>query len=174
MLSDKYNSKKAGNADWYFNVMAGITVNLGKTKNVKRAAAPVLPPQPQPKPEMKEEEPAPAPQPKPEVKPIRRDVFFKINSSAISDAEKTKVKELADYLKENKDAKVEITGYADAGTGTKAINERLSEQRAAAVKKALTTEYGIDASRVTTGHKGSTVQPFSQNDMNRVSICVTK
>ena len=174
VLSDKYNSKKVGNADWYFNVMAGITINLGKTKNVKRAAAPVLPPQPQPKPEMKKEEPAPAPQPKPEVKPIRRDVFFKINSSAISDAEKTKVKELADYLKENKDAKVEITGYADAGTGTKAINERLSEQRAAAVKKALTTEYGIDASRVTTGHKGSTVQPFSQNDMNRVSICVTK
>ena len=174
VLSDKYNSKKAGNADWYFNVMAGITINLGKTKNVKRAAAPVLPPQPQPQPEVKEEEPAPAPEPKPEVKPIRRDVFFKINSSAISDAEKTKVKELADYLKENKDAKVEITGYADAGTGTKAINERLSEQRAAAVKKALTTEYGIDASRVTTGHKGSTVQPFSQNDMNRVSICVTK
>ena len=174
VLSDKYNSKKAGNADWYFNVMAGITINLGKTKNVKRAAAPVLPPQPQPQPEVKKEEPAPAPQPKPEVKPIRRDVFFKINSSAISDAEKTKVKELADYLKENKDAKVEITGYADAGTGTKAINERLSEQRAAAVKKALTTEYGIDASRVTTGHKGSTVQPFSQNDMNRVSICVTK
>ena len=151
VLSDKYNSKKAGNADWYFNVMAGITINLGKTKNVKRAAAPVLPPQPQPQPEVKEEEPAPAPQPKPEVKPIRRDV-----------------------LKENKDAKVEITGYADAGTGTKAINERLSEQRASAVKKALTTEYGIDASRVSVSHKGSTVQPFSQNDMNRVSICVTK
>ena len=66
------------------------------------------------------------------------------------------MKELADYLNANKDAKVEITGYADAGTGTKAINERLSEQRAAAVKKALTTEYGIDAS------------------LNRVSICVTK
>ena len=31
MLSDKFNSKKAGNADWYFNALAGVRINLGKT-----------------------------------------------------------------------------------------------------------------------------------------------
>ena len=30
ILSDKYNSKKAGNADWYFNALAGFRINLGK------------------------------------------------------------------------------------------------------------------------------------------------
>ena len=28
--SDHYNSKKAGNADWYFNALAGVKVRLGK------------------------------------------------------------------------------------------------------------------------------------------------
>ena len=28
--SDRYNSKKAGNADWYFNALAGVKVRLGK------------------------------------------------------------------------------------------------------------------------------------------------
>lgn len=39
ITTDKYNSKKAGNADWYFNALAGLRINLGKshtkTKPVK-------------------------------------------------------------------------------------------------------------------------------------------
>ena len=31
IISDKYNSKKAGNADWYFNALAGVRINLGKS-----------------------------------------------------------------------------------------------------------------------------------------------
>ena len=30
-LSDHFNSKTAGNSDWYFNALAGVKVNLGKT-----------------------------------------------------------------------------------------------------------------------------------------------
>ena len=30
-LSDKYNSKKAGNSDWYFNALAGVKYCFGKT-----------------------------------------------------------------------------------------------------------------------------------------------
>ena len=172
VLTDRYNSKRAGNADWYFNVMAGVTINLGRTKNVRRTAPAPVAPAPAPQPVKVEEKPAPAPQPKAEVKTVRRDVFFKINSSVISAAEKAKVEELARYLDNHKTVIVEVTGYADAGTGTHAINERLSAERAAAVMKMLTGEYGVEAGRVRVSHKGDTVQPFAENDMNRVTICI--
>ena len=39
MLPDKFNSKKAGNADWQMNALAGLTFRLGR--NHKKAQAPV-------------------------------------------------------------------------------------------------------------------------------------
>lgn len=65
-------------------------------------------------------------------------------------------------------------GYADAGTGSAEVNRAISEKRAARVAKVLTEKYGIDASRITSGYKGDTVQPFSNNDSNRVVIGVAK
>ena len=46
MLSDKYNSKKAGNLDWQFNALAGFTFRFGKNYKKSRpavVAAPVTP-----------------------------------------------------------------------------------------------------------------------------------
>jgi outer membrane protein OmpA-like peptidoglycan-associated protein len=100
-------------------------------------------------------------------------VFFTINSYEISKSEAQKVDNLAKYLKEHKDAKVEITGYADKGTGTAQVNKRISQRRAAAVAAAL-AERGIDSSRVVTSAKGDTVQPFSVNDENRVAIAIAE
>jgi hypothetical protein len=40
ILSDKYNSKKAGNADWYFNALAGVKINLGKAYTTRFIPAP--------------------------------------------------------------------------------------------------------------------------------------
>jgi len=170
ILSDKYNSKKAGNADWYFNALVGLRINLGKTYTKKEAPAPARPVE-------EYVQPAPAPAPAPVVEEKKEDkvecnVFFVINSTKITEAEEAKVKTLVDYLNRHADAKVEITGYADAGTGTDAINDRLAAQRAAAVKDMLTGKYGISESRISTDSKGSRVQPFADNDMNRVSICV--
>ena len=34
-LSDKYNSKKAKNWDWYFNALAGLKINFGPTYSTK-------------------------------------------------------------------------------------------------------------------------------------------
>ena len=176
ILSDKYNSKKADNPDWYFNALAGLRLNLGKryTKT--------LPPEPIPEPEpipVVEPEPtpvvAPAPAPVVEtVEPIRRDIFFLINKTDIRDTEAQKVKDIAYYLIKYPKAKVVVTGYADAGTGNDKINDRLAAQRADAVVKALQNQYGIDASRISYDSKGSRVQPFSDNDSNRVSICVAE
>ncbi len=176
LLSDHYNSKKAGNVDWYFNLLAGLKFNLGKTYRKKEIPEPVPVRVEEPAPV---EQPAPKPEPKPEpvvqkVEPLRRDVFFTINKSVIEEAQEGKVAEIAAYLTEHPDAKVTITGYADAGTGTKAINARLGNERAKAVADALTSKYGIDEGRITYSGKGDTEQPFSENDMNRVSICIAE
>lgn len=179
VLSDHYNSKKAGNADWYFNAVAGITIRLGKTRKAARPAAavtvPVTPVEP-PVAEEPAQKPAPEPQPEPVEavveEPVRRDVFFKINSSEVRPSEAVKVKELAEYLDNHKTAIIEVTGYADAGTGTRQINERLSARRADAVKRLLVDVHHVDASRIRVSHKGDRVQPFAENDLNRVSICI--
>ena len=169
--SDKYNSKKAGNADWYFNALAGLRINLGKSHTkaepVKEAPVPVqeyVKPEPKPQPKVEEKK----------VEEIRRDVFFVINSNKIASNEESKIKEVVDFLNANPEAKVVVTGYADAGTGNNRINDRISAKRAAAVVKVLKEKYGIEESRITEDSKGARVQPFSENDKNRVTIMVAK
>jgi outer membrane protein OmpA-like peptidoglycan-associated protein len=172
-LSDKYNSKKAGNWDWYFNALAGVKINLGKTYTTKFT--------PDPEPEIRYVEKVvekvvevPA---KVEVKPIekmRRDIFFTINSYKVRETEAEKIKDIADYLKQNPNAKVEVTGYADAGTGNNRINDRLAKQRADVVVKTLMNDYNISANRIFFDSKGSRVQPFAENDLNRVTICIAE
>jgi len=171
VLNDHYNSKKAGNADWYFNALAGFRINLGKTYTKKEQPAPEPAPAP-----VVEEQPAPAPAPVAEVKiePIRRDVFFTINSTKIVDAEDQKVKEIVDYLNKYPNAKVTVTGYADAGTGNDKINDRIAAQRANIVAKSLVEKYSIPAERIVKDSKGSRIQPFAENDKNRVSICIAE
>jgi outer membrane protein OmpA-like peptidoglycan-associated protein len=174
-LNDKYNSKKAGNWDWYFNALAGVKINLGTTYTTREI--------PVPEPEIRYvekivekivEKPAPAAAAVVTVEPLRRDVFFLINKTDIRPSEAQKVKEIADYLNEHPTAKVMITGYADAGTGNNRINDRLAAGRADAVVKSLKKDYGIAESRISYDSKGSRVQPFAENDMNRVSICIAE
>ena len=176
ILSDKYNSKKAERklkGDWYFNALVGLRINLGKTYNK------ILPPPPAPEPEPEpivepEPAPAPAPAPAPVVEPIRRDVFFLINKTEIRTEEAQKVKEIADYMQKYPESKVVVTGYADAGTGNDKINDRLAAGRADAVVKSLVNDYGISQDRITYDSKGSRVQPFAENDLNRVTICIAE
>ena len=148
MLSDKFNSKKAGNVDWQFNALAGLTFRFGKTYRKKAAAvppAPVAPAAPaepapeQPAPEPRPE-PAPAPAPVPVAEkpvPLREDIFFRIGSSEIRASERPKVEALADYLRAHPETTVSVTGYADAATGGKARNLQLSMLCAAGVSEAL-------------------------------------
>ena len=174
ILSDKYNSKKAGNADWYFNALAGLRINLGKCCTKKAKAAPAEPaPAPAPVVEQKPVEPAPVVEEQ-KVEEIRRDVFFVINSNQVTPAEQQKVKEVVDYLQRYPEAKATVTGYADAGTGNDTINDRIAQRRADAVTKILTDQYGISADRITTASKGARVQPFQENDKNRVTIVTAK
>ena len=173
ILSDKYNSKKADNPDWYFNGLVGLRINLGKTYTKIDPPAPV--PEPESKPVV-ESEPQPVPQPVVEqkIEPLKREIFFTINKWEIRDSEQQKVKDIVDYLNKYPKAKVDVTGYADAGTGNDRINDRLAAKRADIVVKALREQYGISEDRISYSSKGSRVQPFSENDKNRVTICIAE
>ena len=172
ITSDKYNSKKAGNPDWYFNALAGLRINLGKSATKKEKP---VEPEPAPAPVQKVEEPAPAPAPvEKKVEEIRRDIFFTINSNKISEKENKKILEVIDFLVKYPEAKVVVTGYADKGTGNDRINDRIAAKRAAAVVWMLEKRYGIPAERIIEESKGSRVQPFAENDKNRVSIMIAK
>ena len=171
ILSDKFNYKKAGNPDSYFNALLGLKYNFGPTYTTKFI------PDPEPQIEYVEkivEKIVEVPAPAPVIEPIRRDVFFLINKYNIRESEEQKVKDIVDYMRQNQTAKVVVTGYADAGTGNDRINDRLAAQRADAVVKMLTEKYGIAADRISYDSKGSRVQPFADNDSNRVSICIAE
>ena len=173
ITTDKYNSKNADNPDWYFNALAGVRINLGKTYT---KAEPVKE-TPAPRPVEEYVKPEPKPEPKVEekkVEEIRRDVFFTINSVKITPAENQKILEVIDFLVRHPEAKVVVTGYADKGTGNDKINDRIAAKRAAAVAWMLEKKYGIPAERITQDSKGARVQPFAENDKNRVSIMIAK
>lgn len=173
-LSDKYNSKKAGNPDWYFNALVGVKVALGETHTTK------VIPAPKPVEKIIEriiEKPAPAPAPKVESKVVeenfRRDIFFPIGNSNIAKSQLTKIAEIVEYMKENPDAKITLTGYADKGTGSAAFNDKIAARRAQTVYNTLAAK-GVAKSRMIKESKGCRVQPFEENDMNRVTICIAK
>ncbi|MBR5698531.1 MAG: OmpA family protein [Prevotella sp.] len=174
ITTDKYNSKKADNPDWYFNALAGFRINLGKSYT--KVEPPVIIPEPEPEPvKVVEEKPVVKPEPKPvKIEPMRRDVFFTINSTKVVETEEAKVRDIVDYLNKYPKAKVNVTGYADAGTGNDRINDRLAAGRADVVYTLLTEKYNIPADRITKDSKGSRVQPFAENDLNRVTICIAE
>ena len=173
-LSDKFNSKKAGNCDWQLNALVGLTIKLGKsytkTAPVYYEPEPVVMEQPRPAPVVEQ------PQPKKEVvavQPMKQDIFFALNSARIQDDQKPKIDRLAEYLQKNPSAKVQVTGYADVNTGNARINKVLSEKRAVNVADALKAR-GISTDRILVDSKGDTVQPYKTPEENRVSICIAE
>lgn len=173
LLSDKFNSKKAGNCDWQINALVGLSIKLGKsytkTAPVYYEPDPVVEVQPKPAPVVKQE----PQQQKAVIEPMKQNIFFALNSTRIQNDQQAKIASLVEYLKKYPTAKVTVTGYADVNTGNAKINSRLSEARAKNVAEALRAK-GIAADRITVDFKGDTVQPYSTPEENRVSICVAK
>lgn len=177
LLSDHFNSKKAGNADWYFNGLVGLRFNLGDTYTKREPV--VTPPPTQPEtiptvPVVTTPKPDPVTPPVETVEPLRRDIFFVINKYEIRPDEKVKVAEIAEYLNKYPNAKVALCGYADAQTGNDRINDRLGLQRVTVVKDMLVKEFGIPESRITADSKGAREQPFAINEQNRVTIAIAE
>ena len=173
VLSDNYNSKKAGNGDWYFNALVGVRYNIGKTYSTRT----ITPPAPVEKiveriVEKIVEVPAKTDE---RVKggKLRREVFFTIGKNKISQDGFNKIQEVVDFMKKYPEATVTVTGYADRGTGSAKFNDRIAARRADVVETELVNR-GIARDRIVKSSKGSRVQPFNDNDMNRVTICIAE
>ena len=100
-------------------------------------------------------------------------VFFTIGSYSIRKSEMAKIDKLVEFLKANPDYSVSLVGYADKATGTSARNLVISKERVNAVKAKM-IQLGAPADRIETDYVGDTVQPYVENDQNRVIICTVK
>lgn len=88
-------------------------------------------------------------------------VTFPIGKSKLSNEARANLGMLAEVIKAgDKNAVYTITGYADAGTGSKRINEKLSKARAEAVYECLVEEFGIDKAQLKIDYKGGVENMF--------------
>ena len=101
-------------------------------------------------------------------------ITFKIGKSDLTRKDRVSLGMLAELIKETDPSVIyTITGYADAGTGSAELNERLSRERAEAVYDCLVNEYGVEAGRLKTEHKGGVENMFYDDPaLSRAAITV--
>ena len=193
-LSDKYNSKQAGNSDWYFNALAGVKYCFGKTHEhrtvaptksveqvvseyVDKKVAPVEEKIDALEKDLNETKAAQEKQAQ-SLKAVEEEVsrsnqvyvLFRIGTTNINDPAKVKLKEVSDYLKQHPSARVLVVGYADLATGTAQLNATIAKKRAENAANEL-MKAGIDQSRIDVSSMKENEQPFADHEMNRVVIC---
>lgn len=195
ILSDKFNSKKVGHPDYHANALVGLKYVFGKATRpsakyladlaAAEAAAAALAAQKEAErlaAEKAAAEKAAAEKAAAEKLAAEKaaaeaaeankyqtlNTFFELDSDVISDEEAAKLVDFIQWLNKY-DRSVSICGYADVQTGRPKYNMGLSKRRVENVQKFM-VEHGVDASRITTDYKGDTVQPFAENDLNRVVI----
>ena len=88
-------------------------------------------------------------------------VTFQIGKATLSNEARANLGMMAEAIKSgDKSVVYTITGYADAGTGSKRLNERLSKKRAEAVFNCLVKEFGVSESQLRVDHKGGVDNMF--------------
>ena len=90
------------------------------------------------------------------------DVLFDTGRAELNPGAGRKLDQLAQFLNEHKDRRVQIDGFTDS-VGTDSYNEDLSRRRADAVKSALLVR-GIDSSRISTQGYGKSYPVADNND----------
>jgi len=90
------------------------------------------------------------------------DLYFDFNRDVIREESQPTLKDIAEVLKRNPDWKLSIEGHTDA-VASDTYNLDLSQRRAAAVRTALTTGFGIAATRLTSAGFGES-RPQDRND----------
>ena len=110
----------------------------------------------------------PAPKVSTTVTNLQPTVIFGQGKSSVDAAQYAPIELIANYMKNHKDAKVEIRGYASP-EGSAELNARLSQARADAVRNILIKRYKISADRLTAKGMGATDKLFEQVEFNRVA-----
>lgn len=101
---------------------------------------------------------------------VHIEVFFDLDNAEIRPSEDAKLRGLSNFVRDHEIGTVLVKGYADRETGNPNYNQRLSERRAQAIVDVLVGTYRIPASRIEARAYGDKVQPFTENDLNRVVI----
>ena len=165
--ADRINSKTTDRNDWAATASLGLIFKFGQKKTEKIA-----------------EEPVPVAEEwatrtdtvwyddityrdVPEKVTYEDNIYYKIRLSEPDPA--SKIQKIADFVKAYKNCSVQVTAYADKATGTPELNMQYSKERAEKVVAAL-VKAGVSRSVITSEYKGDTVQPFAENDKNRVAI----
>jgi OmpA-OmpF porin, OOP family len=86
---------------------------------------------------------------------VTQGILFATGKADVQPESRPVLKEIAGTLKQHADLKILIEGHTD-NVGSAASNLALSDARAAAVKTALVTDFGVDGSRITTKGFGDT------------------
>jgi outer membrane protein OmpA-like peptidoglycan-associated protein len=89
-------------------------------------------------------------------------IHFNTGSSEIQAQSLPVVAMIGQALAANPDIKIQISGHTD-NVGNEAANLKLSQDRAAALKAALVSKYGISPDRIATAGYGDT-RPIADND----------
>lgn len=102
-------------------------------------------------------------------------ITFQIGKSKLAKKDRVSLSFLAEVINSsNGDITYTITGYADAQTGSKAINERLSKERAEAVFNCLVNEYNVPAERLKVEYKGGVDNMFFDDpSLSRAAITIS-
>ncbi len=101
-------------------------------------------------------------------------VTFPINKSNLTNEARVNLGMLAEIIKSgDSDVIYTITGYADAGTGSKKGNEKLSKDRAQAVYDCLVKEFSVNPSQLRIDHKGG-VENMFYNDPRLSRAVITR
>lgn len=103
-------------------------------------------------------------------------IVFPIGESTLSNQARVNLGMLAEVIKQGDASTVyTITGYADAGTGSKEMNEQLSKARAEAVCDCLVKEFGVNKSQLKIDYKGGVDNMFYDDPrMSRAVITTSK
>lgn len=92
---------------------------------------------------------------------VMRNINFEFDSAVLSESSDPAIDSLANFLNDNSLINIEIAGFTD-NSGTEEHNQKLSFDRANAVKEALINK-GVDATRMTVVGHGSS-SPLKPND----------
>ena len=96
-------------------------------------------------------------------------VIFSAGKTSIDAAQYASIEMVAKYMRNHKDAKILIKGYASP-EGDEVKNKALADGRAESVKNALIKRYKIAADRITAQGMGATSELSEENDFNRVAM----
>lgn len=95
-------------------------------------------------------------------------IGFTLNSSKVASTEYASLENVANWIKSNPNAKVDVIGFASALEGTEDYNLKLSKERAESVKSILVNTFNVNPDQLNVVAKGVKEQPFKDNSWNRV------